>query len=296
MLSKNALARKIEMPLANEVANQVKAGRLDSSETAEVINFLAVRPLHTVTLAGFVRDNGLVSPANRGEFYGVRNEDGELEGVALIGHATLIEARTDRALSAFAEIARRSSSIHMIMGEKERIAEFWEEFEDCGRRIRRVCREMLFQLRWPVEVREPVLGLRKATRDDLDLILPVHAEMAFEESGVNPLDQDPVGFRKRCERRINQSRTWVWVEDGKLIFKADVVSETPQAIYLEGVWTAPDHRGYGYAMRCLSQMSRTLLLRADSICLLVNEQNREAHNLYRRAGYKLTATYDTLFL
>jgi len=59
---------------------------------------LAERPLHTVCIAGFIRDNGLESPLNRGRFYACRNSEGLLEGVALIGHATLIEARTTRAM------------------------------------------------------------------------------------------------------------------------------------------------------------------------------------------------------
>src|SRR5436309_3200537 len=79
-------------------------------------------------------------------------------------------------------------------------------------------------------------NLRQATLDDIEQIMPVHAQIAFEESGVNPLERDPEGFRRRTARRIEQGRVWVWTEGGRLIFKADVIADTPEAIYIEGVY------------------------------------------------------------
>jgi predicted GNAT family acetyltransferase len=274
------------------------AVRLSTAEDrAEALAFLAARPIHTVILRGFIHDNGLESPLNRGHFYGYRNDEGLLEGVALIGHATLIESRTDRALEALARRAQEvCSRTHMIMGEQERIEEFWSYYAEDGQRKRLACRELLFELHWPVEAQRPVQELRLATLEDLELTLPVHARLAEEDSGVNPLEKDPEGFRLRCIRRIEQGRTWVLVEDGKLVFKTDVVSDTPEVIYLEGVYVNALERAKGYGLRCLSQLSRTLLQRTEVLCLLVNEENTAAHALYRKAGFKLTSTYDTIFL
>jgi len=267
------------------------------ADRAEALAFLAARPIHTVILRGFIHDNGLESPLNRGSFYGYRNDEGLLEGVALIGHATLIESRTDRALEALARRALEvCSRAHMIMGEQQRIEEFWSYYAGDGQRKRLACRELLFELHWPVEAQRPVQELRLATLEDLELTLPVHARLAEEDSGVNPLEKDPEGFRLRCIRRIEQGRTWVLVEDGKLVFKTDVFSDTPEVIYLEGVYVNEEERAKGYGLRCLSQLSRTLLQRTEVLCLLVNEENVAAHALYRKAGFKLTSTYDTIFL
>ncbi|MEP6911461.1 MAG: GNAT family N-acetyltransferase, partial [bacterium] len=131
---------------------------------------------------------------------------------------------------------------------------------------------------------------------DLDLIIPVQAEMAFDESGVNPLERDPEGFRQRCARRIEQGRTWVSIEAGKLIFKADIVADTSSVIYLEGIWTRVEQRSQGFGLRCMSQLARLLLCRTQSICVLVNENNTKAQSFYQRAGYKRRAVYDTIFL
>src|ERR1051326_3152111 len=43
---------------------------LNRRDEAEVIEFLSARPLHTVFMMGLIRDNGLLSPKNRGSFYG----------------------------------------------------------------------------------------------------------------------------------------------------------------------------------------------------------------------------------
>jgi uncharacterized protein len=284
------------LPKISVRTQDVVTDRLTDECQLEVLEFLARRPLHTVSLVGIIRDNGFASPFNRGNFYACRNRSGELEGVALIGHATLMETRTDRALQAFAAIAQKCTTARMIMGEQKRVEDFWNYYSEDGQAMRRACRELLFELRWPVEVREPSEGLRLATPDDLELVLPVHAQMAFDESGVNPLEIDPVGFRERCLRRINQGRTWVWVESGKLIFKTDIVSDTASVVYLEGIWTAPEHRGKGYGLSCISQLGHLLLQRAESICILVNEKNVTAQEFYKRAGFKFRSVYDTIFL
>jgi ribosomal protein S18 acetylase RimI-like enzyme len=284
------------MPSTKVSTNSLAAFQLTGEHEQEALAFLAERPLHTAIMAGFIRDHGLVSPLNRGDFYGCRDHLGRLRGIALIGHATLVEARVDAALVALARVAQKVPTTRMMLGEQEEIDQFWNYYAENGESPRLLLRELLFEQRWPVEVREPVEGLRRATTADLKLVVPAHAQLAFEESRVNPLENDPMGFRTRCERRIQQGRTWVLVEGGRLIFKADVVAETPEATYIEGVYVSPDERGKGYGSRCISQLSHILLERTASICLLVNEQNRRAQAMYKKVGYKLRAYYDSIYL
>ena len=274
----------------------VSVERLGKGEEAEVLEFLAQRPIHTVAMMGLIQDNGLNSPLNRGIFYGCRDLNGRLEGVALVGHATLMETVSDRALAALAQVAQKCAGTHMIMGEKERIADFWGHYAANGRQQRHACREWLFELSWPIEAREPVQGLRRATANELDLVAPVQAQLAFVESGINPLRVDPQGFRERCLRRIQQGRTWVIVEDGELIFKADVISRTRQVNYLEGIWICEERRANGNGLRFMSELMRRLLEETKSICLLVNESNKPAMNFYRKCGFHFRATYETIFL
>jgi len=285
-----------ETPYLPEADVQVDLIELNEEDRNEVLAFLAERPIHTVCLVGFIRDNGMVSEHNRGTFYGCRNSEGRLEGVALIGHATLIEARTARAMREFSLVAQGFQNTHMILGETEKVEEFWNYYADDGQDMRLACREMLFEVRQSMQLREEVAGLRRATLKDLEQIAPVQAGLAESESGINPLETDPEGFLARCARRIEMGRVWVLEENGILIFKADVQADTPEVIYLEGVWVNPTERSKGFGRKCMRQLCRDLLSRTKSVCVLVNEENERAHTFYRMCNFKVRGIYDSIFL
>lgn len=263
---------------------------------SEVLAFLGERPTHTMMMAGFILDNGLECSLNRGSFYACRDKVGSLEGAALVGEITTFEARTDAALAAFARCAQETPRVSVIIGEQDKVRRFWQYYAKDGQTPPVVCRGLLYELRVAVAVSDPVPDLRTATSDDLGLVVEVHARMAYEESGINPLEVDPDGFRLRCARRIEQGRVWVWIEDHILIFKADVISRTPEVTYLEGIYVNPKERGKRAGFRCLSQVGRILLEHTKSVCLLVNQKNREAQSLYRKCNFKLRDHYDTIFL
>lgn len=279
-----------------EPSAEVNTYALAEDEREEVLSFLAERAVHTVCMAGLIRDNGIISAHNRGTFYGCRNAEGRLEGVALVGHATLVEARTRRAFREFALVAQCTTRTHFILGESDSVEEFWSHYADAGQPMRRACREFLFELRYPLEAGRGGESLRRATPEDLDLIVPVHAGLAEAESGVNPLNTDPVGFRARCLRRIEQGRVRVVVGGGRLLFKADVQADTPEVVYLEGVYVNPTERGTGIGRRSMTRLGFELLLQTRRVCLLANEENERAHAFYRNCGYKLRGVYDTIFL
>jgi len=279
----------------------MQAEPLAGGAEAEVVGFLSERPVHAVNMLGLIADNGLVSPHNRGTFYAFRDEAGRLEGVALIGHATLFEARTPRALRAFARAAQTRPNLHLVLGESGPVAEFWRHYRAEGQPLRLACRELMFRLdrgehATAVEAGEAGKGLRLATREDLPLIMPAQARMVEDESGIDPRLSDPEGFRRRCEQRIDRGRTWVLTEGGRLVFKAEVFAETEGVVYLEGVYVGPEERGQGTGLRCLSHLTGELLRRAGSVCLLVNVLNESAHAFYLRAGFRFDCHYDTIFL
>ena len=276
---------------------------LTHGSEAEVLEFLSARPIHSVVMSSFIRDNGLVSDLNRGRFYSYRDRGGRLEGVALVGHATLFETNSDAALAAFARLVHNSHKVHVIMGEEARVEQFWRHFTAGGGVPHHVGRELLFERRGTVleragsEPQNTVHGLRLASLEDLSVVMTTHARMACEELGlVDPIVADPQGFLERCARRIQQRRVWVLIEDGALVFKADIVADTPDAVYLEGIYVNPEKRGQGYGLSCLTELSRSLLKHTGSICLLVNDRNHKAHAFYRRAGFRLQSYYTTIFL
>lgn len=279
----------------NQPSNAIGLQALNDQHKPELMEFFAARPLQTFIQTSWINDNGVSSAHNRGTFYGYRNAQKQLEGVALIGHITLVEAQSDNALRAFAHVTQKCAAAHTVLGDAEQMGRFQNYYQQGGIAPRLICRELLFEKRAKENV-VTVPSLRRATLEELELIVPVHAQSAFEESGVNPLDVDPRGFRQRCARRINLGRTWVAVEDDDLKFKADVISDTPEIVYLEGIYVSPEHRGNGFGARCMTQLTNLLLERTNAVCLLVNETNTSAQNCYRKAGYQFRDYYETLFL
>lgn len=272
-----------------------EARPVQESEKSETLSFLAQRALHTVYMSSLIRDHGVESPLNRGRFYGYRGDDGRLEGIALLGHATLIEARTESALTAFARLARQSSLPYLIRGEEDLVKKFWGQYGESGQGARRICRELLLE-----QVKAPegpeVAGLRQATLDDLESVVRVNSAMAKAESGSDPLQRDPEGFRYRTARRIALGRNWIWTENGKMRFKADIIADTPEVIYLEGIYVEPGERSKGYGSAALSQLGRLLLQRTGSICLTVNVRKNKTKSFYNRSGFVVRSYYDTIYL
>lgn len=277
-------------------AEACAVSELCRADEPAVIDFLSARPLHTAFMIGLIRDNGLLSPRNRGSFYGSYNRMGQLEGVALIGHATMVEAHTENSLVALARVARNCQNAHLIRGEQRSIKTFWQYYADAGREPRQVNGESLFELKEAPASPADVPALRPATLNDLEKVLAVNSSMAFEECGTSPLQRDPSGFRHRTARRIEQQRLWVWFEDNRLIFKADVVSQTPEVAYLEGIYVNPEERSKGHGTRCLTLLCSLLLANTQSLSLTVNKQNKRAIKFYSNAGFQAHSDYETIYL
>jgi len=134
-------------------------------------------------------------------------------------------------------------------------------------------------------------GLRAATIEDLDLLLPACAATHREELGVDPLERDPDGFHRRTISQIQEGRSWLWVEDGTILFKAEASAWTPSAVQLQQVWVDPEVREQGYGKRGISDLCRLLLERAPSVCLFVRPENEPAIRLYERIGMRRVGTY-----
>jgi hypothetical protein len=277
-----------------EVSSLTVQEAIEESQ-AEILAFLSERPMHTFGLVGMIQMNGVISPLNRGAFYTCRNEFGTLEGVALIGHNNLFEARSEEVVAAFANHFRSNPNPFLLMGEEAKIDSLVAYFGPPESLDAESHRYILYGQTWPVQVHEPVHNLRLATFDDLDLVVRAHAQDGIEQNGIDGFQQDPEGFTERCANRIEKQKTWVWIEDNKLIFKIETVTSTAAVAYLESMWVDPGERRKGYGLRCITQLGRNLLQHSASICLLVKETQVSAHALYKRAGYKNLGTYRVLF-
>lgn len=290
--------RELRMSDAFAYAWDINAAEaLTEYDRTEVLNFLKLRPVHTIIMTGFVRDNGIESADNRGKFYGYRNSNGELEGVALIGHTTLIEARSEKALKAFAKKAQVSETpIKMMMSHGDAIERFWNYYAAAGQKPLHNFKELVFQVSFPFFVQNCEWNVRLARAEELEQVAKAQAAVAFMESGIDPLARDREGFLKRCLRRIEMNRTFVVFENGKLIFKVDVMSESEDAAYLEGLFVAEEFRGREIGSRCLAKVTLDLLERVQHVCGLSNADFAGVHRTLGKAGFKNSDYCQTIFV
>lgn len=271
------------------------AQRLTRADEPETRRFLAERPLQTFGLLGLISDNGLVNPHNRGDFYAYRGAQNQLEGVALIGYNTVIDARSEEAIQVFAGLAKAVVNPFLILGQEQQIDRFIEHYADAMYNCTAIDRYWLFHHCGKLGRQTPLPGVRLATPDDLELVTRAHTQCGIEETGVDGLALDPAGFTARCARRIERGRTWVWIEGGRLILKLDVITATREVAYLESFWVCPEERGKGYGSRFINQVSGHLLKHSASVCLLAQEDNHTAHLLYEKAGYAVIDSYRAMF-
>ena len=137
-------------------------------------------------------------------------------------------------------------------------------------------------------------GLREARLDDLQLLVPACAEAHREEIGLDPLQRDPDGFRWRTQAQIGEGRSWIWVEDGAILFKAEASAWTPHAVQLQQVWVDPKARNRGYAKRGMRDLCRRLLAQVPAVCLFVRPENVAAIRVYESIGMRRTITFRSL--
>ena len=251
--------------------------------TDEILAFCARDPIERVFLEEVAR-------RSLGRFVGLV-EDGGLVGLCHVG---VNAVPSGRGCGAFArEVARASP--RMLIGEEAAVSELWDETRTqlpSPREDRP--HQPVFVTR---ELPEPgFTGLRTATLDDLELLLPACAAAHEEELGVDPLRRDPEGFRWRTRAQIEDGRSWIWEEGGVIRFKAEASAWTPSAVQLQQVWVDPPVRRKGYATRALRDLLGLLLARVPAVCLFVRAENIAAIRLYEVVGMEHVLDYRSILL
>src|SRR5581483_2286096 len=247
--------------------------------TREVLDFCAADPVERVFLEDVAR-RGL------GSFVAVRRDGDGLSALCHVG-ANIVPSGTG--CDAFAATAAHAD-VRMLIGEAGAVTELW----DAARTSMPVPREdrpgqpvyVLRELPPPGDT-----GLRAATTADVRRLLPACAAAHELELGVDPLARDPEAFRWRTMAQIEERRSWLWVEDDVVRFKAEASAWTPAAVQLQQVWVDPEARGRGYARRGLADLIRLLLQTTPVVTLFVRAENTPAIRLYEAVGMQRALEY-----
>ena len=273
---------------------QREVRELVEEDRAQVLALLSEDPMRTVLLRGMNEDHQIGDPAHRGRFFGYY-EDDRLAGIALLGHHILIFAE-DVALPFFAKTAFEiQAKGHLILGPQAQVEAFWQHLSEFGRETKMSTQQLWYECRQPKSSFQQ-MQLQRANFAELDVVAEAHAEMAYETTGTDPRVSDAAGFRHRVAERIERKRTWVKIEDGKVVFKAELARVTEETVYLEGVWTHPDYRGRGIAKSCMTELVHRLLRQHQAVCLLVEAEEQAAIKVYEHVGFVYSEDYQARFL
>jgi uncharacterized protein len=130
----------------------------------------------------------------------------------------------------------------------------------------------------------------------LDTLLPAAVAMFTEEVGVSPTRVDGgAAYRARVAELVRAGQSLAWIEDGRVLFKADVGAVSRAACQLQGVWVAPQFRGQGIGQRATAavvEYARTAI--APVVSLYVNDYNLAARAAYDRVGFRQVGTYSSV--
>ena len=218
----------------------------------------------------------------------------EARRVVALCHSGANVVPSGRGCGVFADVAVRARA-RMVIGEHDAVSELWEAAREKlpppredrpGQPVYRISTSP-----------EPgATGLRPATLRDLDLLVPACALAHEGELGVDPLRRDADGFRWRTRAQIEEGRSWLWEDEGVILFKAEASAWTPRAVQLQQVWTDPEARGRGYGKRGMQDLIRLLLERVPTVCLFVRADNDRAIALYDTVGMEHVLDYRSVLL
>lgn len=259
------------------------------AELASVLTVLDRDPVANAFVTARVLESRLDPRRLGGEMWGWYHR-GELHALCYAGANLVPTGAEPAALRAFAARAlRQGRRCSSIVGPAEAVGPLWSALEPRWGPARVVrARQPLMVLTEPPPGIEPDPRVRRVRRQEMDLVMPACVAMFTEEVGVSPLAAVDGGlaYQARVAETVGQGRCFVRVEDGRVVFKAEIGAVTPRVCQLQGVWTAPDRRGQGLATAGLATVVRHALAEAAPVVsLYVNDFNAPALATYRRLGF-----------
>ena len=266
---------------------------LDARDLAEARALLGRDPVADVFVASRLDVAGLDTWRLGAEVWGF-GDRGRLEALCYAGaNLVPVQASSD-AVKAFAERARRQGRrCSSIVGPATAVEELWQLLQPHWGWARDVRpRQPLMAMDSDPSV-DPDPGVRPVRLDNLDLLLPACVAMFTEEVGISPLAGDGGAlYRARVEELIGQGRAWARIEDGEVLFKAEVGAATRDVCQVQGVWVTPRLRGQGVGTAgtaAVVEQARSSV--APVVSLYVNDYNLPACRAYEKVGFRPVGTF-----
>jgi predicted GNAT family acetyltransferase len=259
----------------------------------EVLALCDRDPVANVFVSSRIRNAGL-DPRRLGAQVWGYFEAGRLVSLCYSGANLVPVAATPEAITVFADRARihgrRCSS---IVGPADVVDQLWGLLSPSWGRPREIrANQPVLAISGPPLVEADPL-VRQVRLGELDVMLPACIAMFTEEVGVSPIGPDGgIAYRARVSELIRAGRSFARIENGEVLFKAEVGAVTPLACQVQGVWVPPHARGRGIASHGMAAVVQAgLATLAPVVTLYVNDFNAPARAAYSRVGFTQATTF-----
>ncbi|WP_326610180.1 GNAT family N-acetyltransferase [Streptomyces scopuliridis] len=262
---------------------------LEPSELDAALAILESEPVENAFVTSRVQVAGLDPWRLGGEMWGWY-ADGRLRSLCYSGANLVPICATPEAVRGFADRARRTGRrCSSIVGPAEPTTQLWRLLEPSWGPAReiRAHQPLMVTEQVPAAVAPDPL-VRRIRKAELDVIMPACVAMFTEEVGVSPLAGDGgLLYQARVAELVGAGRSFARIEDGRVIFKAEIGAATTRACQIQGVWVDPEFRGRGLSEAGMAAVVRYALADvAPVVSLYVNDYNTPARAAYRRVGFR----------
>jgi predicted GNAT family acetyltransferase len=269
---------------------------LDDRDLPAVRQLLARDPITDVFVASRVEACGLDPWRLGAEIWG-HVVDGRLAALCYSGANLWPVGAGAASVRLFAERARRAGRrCSSIVGEAGSVAELWRHLEPAWGPAREVRGEQPLLVIDAAPLVAPNPQVRLVRPDELDVLMPASIAMFTEEIGVSPILADGGAlYRARVAEFVGQRRSFAHIEDGRVLFKAEIGAIAGGVSQVQGVWVAPELRGRGFgAAGTASVVALAQAMYAPVVSLYVNDFNTAARRAYERVGFHRVGTFASI--
>jgi predicted GNAT family acetyltransferase len=259
---------------------------LDDRYRDEALRILDADPVANVFVSSRVHAVGLDPGRLGAQMWGFLR-DGRLAALCYAGANLIpVNAGSD-ALRAFGERARsQGRRCSSIVGPVAEVTELWGmlgPYWGPARAIR-AAQPVMATSAPPKVSADP--DVRRVRMEEFDAVYPACVAMFTEEVGVSPLAGDGgMLYRARVAELIRAGRAFARIDDGQVVFKAEIGAVTPHVCQVQGVWVDPALRGQGHSVHGMAGVvNESLRSIAPTVSLYVNDFNVRARAAYRRGG------------
>jgi predicted GNAT family acetyltransferase len=205
-----------------------------------------------------------------------------------------------QALAAFASTARRwRRHCSSLFGPADMVLPLWDALRPTWGKPRDVrTHQPVMATAGPLPPGVvPDSRVRRARYDEVNLVMPAAAAMFTEEIGYRPYWGSGQLYRQGIASLIRRGHTFVRIDDGEVVFKADVGSVALGVAQVQGVWVAPRWRGKGMAAPAMAAVVEQVRAEiADVVTLYVNDFNAPARSTYSRVGFTEIGSFATVLM